>query len=162
MRHLVKVGKTKPIQSQFKANSKPIKANTKPIKANKMPKQTQYEPNQTQLKPISKVGYAFWDSALDIFAAFRWPFYYIGNLGRTKTLRKVPDFATSESPKQDVQILPLPTAKTLPSSVYLCSSSRRIWGSSMIRIRRFLGNTFAGISFLSPDFRLTSKVSFSR
>jgi hypothetical protein len=32
------IGKTKPIQSQFKANSKPIKANI-------MPKQSQFKPN---------------------------------------------------------------------------------------------------------------------
>ncbi len=52
------IRKTKPIQSQFKANSKPIKANSKPIKANKMPKQTQFKPKQTQFqRQRRKVGY---------------------------------------------------------------------------------------------------------
>jgi len=37
------IRKTKPIQSQFKANSKPIKANI-------MPKQSQYKPKQSQFQ----------------------------------------------------------------------------------------------------------------
>ncbi len=43
-----------PIQSQYKANSKPIKPNSKPIKANTKPKRTQYGPNQTRSEFIPK------------------------------------------------------------------------------------------------------------
>jgi hypothetical protein len=43
------IRKTKPIQSQFKANSKPIQSQSKPIKANIMPKQSQFKPNSNPI-----------------------------------------------------------------------------------------------------------------
>ena len=61
---LGQLGKTKPIQSQYKPNSNPIqsqyKPNSKPIqtqfKANTNPIQIQYKPKRTQNEPKSQKG----------------------------------------------------------------------------------------------------------
>jgi len=42
------IRKTKPIKSQFKANSNPIKANTNPKQSQIKPKQSQIKPKQSQ------------------------------------------------------------------------------------------------------------------
>ncbi|MGB2807823.1 MAG: hypothetical protein WBC22_08790 [Sedimentisphaerales bacterium] len=42
------IRKTKPIQTQYKANSKPIKAKTNPI-------QSQYKPKQTQFQNVERL-----------------------------------------------------------------------------------------------------------
>jgi hypothetical protein len=45
------LGKTNPIQTQFKANQTQLK----PIKANKTPKQTQFKPKQTQFQNVERL-----------------------------------------------------------------------------------------------------------
>ncbi len=45
------LGKTNPIQTQFKANSNPIQTQLNPKQNQFKPKQTQYKPKQTQYKP---------------------------------------------------------------------------------------------------------------